>query len=91
MLRPLLARDAVVCSDSGGKGSIALAAREMGVAHQAVNLIYGPSPGCKRFFPFLMDDRCCHISGLWVEDFTFRASMKFRAPSPDQQDGFESL
>ena len=30
--KPLLARDAVLCSDGGGKGPIALAAREMGVA-----------------------------------------------------------
>ena len=33
----LLARDAILCSDGGGKGPIALAAREMGVAHRAVN------------------------------------------------------
>ena len=41
VLKPLLARDAVLCSDGGGKGPIALAAREMGVAHRAVNLSKG--------------------------------------------------
>ena len=41
VLGPLLARDAVLCSDGGGKGPIALAAREMGVAHRAVNLSKG--------------------------------------------------
>ncbi len=41
VLRPLLARDAVLCSDGGGKGPIALAARDMGVAHRAVNLSKG--------------------------------------------------
>ena len=41
VLRPLLARDAVLCSDGGGKGPIALAAREIGVAHRAVNLSKG--------------------------------------------------
>ena len=41
VLKPLLARDAVLCSDGGGKGPIALAAREMGVAHRAVNLRNG--------------------------------------------------
>jgi transposase-like protein len=42
VLGPLLARDAVLCSDGGGKGPIALAAREMGVAaHRAVNLNKG--------------------------------------------------
>lgn len=35
VLRPLLARDAVLCSDGGGKGPIALAVREIGVAHRA--------------------------------------------------------
>ncbi len=38
VLKPLLARDAVLFSDGGGKGPIALAAREMDVAHRAVNL-----------------------------------------------------
>jgi hypothetical protein len=41
VLEPLLARDAVLCSDGGGKGPIAVAAREMGVAHRAVNLNKG--------------------------------------------------
>jgi transposase-like protein len=41
VLKPLLARDAVLCSDGGGKGPIALAAREMGIAHRAVNLSKG--------------------------------------------------
>ena len=41
MLRPLLAWDAVLCSDGGEKGPIALAARNMGVAHRAVNLSKG--------------------------------------------------
>ena len=41
VLRPLRARDAVLYSDGGGKGPIALAAREMGVAHRAVNLSKG--------------------------------------------------
>ena len=39
--KPLLVRDAVLCSDGGGKGPIALAAREIGVAHRAVNLSKG--------------------------------------------------
>ena len=38
VLEPLLARDAVLCSDGGVKGPIAVAAREMGVAQRAVNL-----------------------------------------------------
>ena len=41
VLIPLLAQDVVLCSDGGGKGPIALAAREMGVAHRAVNLSKG--------------------------------------------------
>jgi len=41
VLEPLLARDAVLCSDGGGKGPIAVAAREIGVAHRAVNLNKG--------------------------------------------------
>ena len=38
VLKPLLARDAVLCSDGRGKGPIALAARERSVDHRAVNL-----------------------------------------------------
>ena len=41
MLRPLRTRDAVLCSDGGGKDPIALAARGIGVAHRAVNLSKG--------------------------------------------------
>ena len=41
VLRPFLARDAVLCSDGGGKGPIALAASNRGVAHRAVNLSKG--------------------------------------------------
>ncbi len=41
VLEPLLARDTVLCSDGGGKGPIAVAAREIGVAHRAVNLNKG--------------------------------------------------
>ena len=41
VLKPLLAQDAVLCADGGGKGPFALAAREMGVAHRAVNLRKG--------------------------------------------------
>ncbi len=38
VLGPLLARDAVLCSDGGGKGPIAVATRKRSVAHRAVNL-----------------------------------------------------
>ena len=41
VLKPLLAPDAVLCTDGGGKGPFALAAREMGLAHRAVNLRKG--------------------------------------------------
>ena len=41
VLKPLLAPDAVLCTDGGGKGPFALAAREMGRAHRAVNLSKG--------------------------------------------------
>lgn len=41
VLTPLLARDAVLCTDGGGKGPFALAAREMGIAHRAINLSRG--------------------------------------------------
>ena len=41
VLGPLLARDAVLCSDGGGKGPIAVAARERRVAHRAVNRSFG--------------------------------------------------
>ncbi|EAY56993.1 MAG: probable transposase [Leptospirillum rubarum] len=41
VLTPLLARDAVLCTDGGGRGPFALAAREMGMAHRAVNLRKG--------------------------------------------------
>jgi len=41
VLKPLLAQDAVLCTDGGGKGPFALAAREMGIAHRAVNLSKG--------------------------------------------------
>jgi transposase-like protein len=41
VLKPLLARDAVLCSDGGGKGPIVLAAHDIGVAHRAVNLSKG--------------------------------------------------
>ena len=41
VLTPLLAPDAVLCTDRGGKGPFALAAREMGIAHRTVNLIKG--------------------------------------------------
>ena len=41
VLRPLLARDSILCSDGGGKGPIALAAHDIGVAHRAVNLSKG--------------------------------------------------
>ena len=41
VLKPLLAPDAVLCSNGGGKGPIDLAAREIGVVHRAVNLSKG--------------------------------------------------
>ncbi len=41
VLKPLLAQDAVLCTDGGGKGPFALAARKMGIAHRAVNLSKG--------------------------------------------------
>ena len=41
VLKPLLPRNAVLCSDGGGKGPTAVAAREMGVAHRAINLSKG--------------------------------------------------
>ena len=41
VLKPFLARDAVLCSGGGGKDPIALAAREIGVAHWAVSLSKG--------------------------------------------------
>ena len=41
MREPLLGRDAIHCSDGGGKGPIAAAARERSVAHRAVNLKKG--------------------------------------------------
>ena len=41
VLRPLMARDAILCSDGGGKGPITLAARDRGVTHRAVNLRKG--------------------------------------------------
>ena len=44
-------------------------------------------PRLQEVFPFPMDDRCSHISGLCVEGFAFRASMKFRAFPPDQVNG----
>ena len=62
VLRPLLARNAVLCSGGGGKGPIALAAREMGMAHRAVNPRKGirvlagghPHPECERL-PFALE------------------------------------
>ena len=41
VLKPLLAPDAVLCTDGGGKGPFALAARKIGLAHRAVNLRKG--------------------------------------------------
>lgn len=41
VLGPLLDRDVILCTDGGGKGPIALAARELGIAHRAVNLSKG--------------------------------------------------
>ena len=41
VLKLLLTRDAVLCSDGGGKGPIALAARDMLVDYRAVNLRKG--------------------------------------------------
>ena len=41
VLGPLLDKDAILCTDGGGKGPIALAARELGLAHRAVNLSKG--------------------------------------------------
>jgi transposase-like protein len=38
VLDPLVDRDAILCTDGGGKGPLALAARELGIAHRAVNL-----------------------------------------------------
>ena len=41
VLSPLLTRDSLLCSEEGGRGPIALAAREIGVAHRVVNLSKG--------------------------------------------------
>jgi len=41
VLGPLVDRDAILCTDGGGKGPLALAARELGLAHRAVNLSKG--------------------------------------------------
>ncbi len=40
-LDPLVDRDAILCTDGGGKGPLALAARELGISHRAVNLSKG--------------------------------------------------
>ena len=41
VLEPLLDKDAILCTDGGGRGPLALAARERGIAHRAVNLSKG--------------------------------------------------
>ena len=41
VLDPLVDRDAILCTDGGGRGPLALAARELGIAHRAVNLSRG--------------------------------------------------
>jgi len=59
VLNPLLASDSVLYTDEGGKGPFALAVRELGITHRAINLNKGirrglPHPACERL-PFALE------------------------------------
>lgn len=59
VLKPLLDSDSVLYTAEGGKGPFALAVRELGTTHRAINLNKGtrrglPHPACERL-PFALE------------------------------------